>query len=656
MPYENLMCPIRIRSMTLKNRVMMAPMGTNLANPDGSISEEHKNYYRLRAKGGTGLIMVENVCVAFPAGSNGTTQLRLDHDSFIPHMYELTETVHAWGCKIAVQINHAGSAAIPARIGQQPVSASALPCKTGGIIPRALSTEEVYALVGRFADACVRAKMAGFDAVEIHAGHSYLISQFLSPTTNERTDEFGGSPENRARLLTLILREVRSRLGRDFPIAIRISADELVPRGNTLEDTLNWLQYVDEYVDVYNVSAGLNDSVERMIDKADLPDGWKRYLSRAVKEKTGKPVIISGNIRAPETAEDIIAAGDADIVAMGRALIADPEWCNKVCSGRENEIRKCISCCIGCVGNRMGNNRPIRCTVNPSVTQGDSYKRRKLSRPCKVVVIGAGTAGLEAACSAAEIGCDVTVIEQNGFLGGRAAYLGKLPEKRRINDFVTYLERRTAGLKNIRLMLNTTATKEIVSAEKPDLIVCATGSKIATPGIPGLLSNLAEGNILTVDGVIARVDDGSFPRDFKGKQTVIIGGGAAGLDLVEFFAVRGAAVTVVEMTNVIGNGMDLVSRVSINRIMRDNHVRQMPGTKLLEVKAHSFVTDAGELPFDYGCICLGLKACAPLLEELRSVAETVAIGDAKLAPRLIIDGTREARQVINTIESMGYLD
>lgn len=655
MPYENLMSPIQIRGMMLKNRVMMAPMGTNLANADGSISEEHKNYYRLRAKGGTGLIMVENVCVAFPTGSNGTTQLRLDHDSFIPHMYELTETVHAWGCKIAVQVNHAGSAAIPARIGQQPVSASELPCKTGGIIPKALPTEEVYALVGKFADACVRAKMAGFDAVEIHAGHSYLISQFLSPTTNERTDEFGGSPENRARFLTLILREARSRLGRDFPIAIRISADEMVPRGNTLEDTLNWLPYVDGYVDVYNVSAGLNDSVERMIDKADLPDGWKRYLSRAVKEKTGKPVIISGNIRTPQTAEDIIASGDADIIAMGRTLIADPEWCNKVCSGRENEIRKCISCCIGCVGNRMGNNRPIRCTVNPSVTQGDIHKRHKVSRPCKVVVIGAGTAGLEAACCAAEIGCDVTLIEQNGFLGGRAAYLGKLPEKRRINDFVTYMERRTAGLKNIRLMLNTTATKENVSSEKPDLIVCATGSKIATPGIPGLLSNLAEGNILTVEGVIARIDDGSFPNDFKGKQTIIIGGGAAGLDLVEFFAVRGAAVTVVEMTNVIGNGMDLVSRASINRIMRDNHVRQMPGTKLLEVKAHSFVTDAGELLFDYGCICLGLKAYAPLLEEMRSIAKTIAVGDARLAPRLIIDGTREARQVINTIESMGYL-
>ena len=656
MSYENLMRPIRIQNMTLRNRVMMAPMGTNLANPDGSISEEHKNYYQLRAKGGTGLIVVENACVAFPLGSNGTTQLRLDHDSFIPHMYELTEKVHAWGCKISIQVNHAGSAAIPSRIGQQPVSAGDIPCKAGGVIPRALSTEEVYALVGKYADACKRAQMAGFDAVEIHAGHSYLVSQFISPTTNNRTDEFGGSAENRARFLKCILQETRKRLGRNFPIAIRISADELVPGGNTLEDTLGWLPYVDEYVDLYDVSAGLNDSIEKMIDKADLPDGWKRYLSKAVKEKTGKPVVISGNIRDSHIAEDIIASGDADIVAMGRSLIADPEWCNKVRDGREDELRKCISCCIGCVGNRMGSNRPIRCTVNPAVTQGDTCKKRKVNKPCKVMVIGGGTAGLEAACTAAEIGCDVTLAEQSGSLGGRAACLCDLPEKRRMNDFATYLKNRTARLKNIKVVLNAAVTKQMAAAENPDLIVCATGSKIATPNIPGLLDNLAEGNIMTVDGVIAKVTEGGFPHSMAGKQAVIIGGGAAGLDLVEFFAVRGAAVTVVEMTNTIGNGMDLVSRVSIHNIMREKHVRQMPGTKLLEVKAHSFVTDAGELPFDYGCICLGLKACNPLFEEMSAVAKTVAVGDAKLAPRLIIDGTREARQIVNTLEAMGYLD
>lgn len=656
MKYPHLASPIEIKSMKLRNRVMMTPMGTNLANPDGSISEEHKNYYDLRAKGGVGLIVVENVCVSFPLGSNGTSQLRLDHDSFIPHMYELTEKVHSRGAKISIQVNHAGAAAVPSRVGGQGVSASDVPCKTGGFIPRLLTTEEVYELVGKYADACRRAQMAGFDSVELHAGHSYMINQFISPVTNKRTDEFGGSPENRARFLRLILEETRKRVGANYPIMIRISADEFVPGGNTLEDTLEWLPYVDEYVDLYNVSAGLNDSMELMIDKAWLADGWKRYLSKAVKEKTGKPVIISGNIRDPETAEDIVASGDADIVAMGRSLIADPEWCSKAFSGREDEIRKCISCCIGCVGNRMVNNRPIRCTVNPAVTRGDEYKKRRVNKPCRVVVIGAGTAGLEAACTAAEVGCDVVLMEQSDHLGGRAAYICNLPEKFRMRDFVTYLTHRAESLPNLKIMLSTPAAAEKVSAEKPDLIVCATGSKIVTPNIPGLLDNLAKGNIMTADEVIAKVLDGSYSADMSGKKCVVIGGGATGLDLVECFANKGADVTVVEMLPVLGTGMDLVSKVAINNLMREKHVVQMPNTKLLEVRENSFVTDAGELPFDFGCVCLGLKSYNPLYEEMSTVAATVSVGDAKLAPRQIIDGTADGRNVICELEALGFID
>ena len=197
MDFEKLMQPLTINGMTLKNRVMMTPMGTNLANPDGSISEAHKQYYRQRAKGGTGLIVVENVCVDFPMGSNGTTQLRLDHDSFIPHLYELTEDLHRYGTKVAIQINHAGGAARSSRIGAQPASASDIPPKTGGEKPRPFTREEILHLVKCFGDSAKRAQMAGFDAVEIHAGHSYLLHQFISPTTNNRTDEFGGTQENR---------------------------------------------------------------------------------------------------------------------------------------------------------------------------------------------------------------------------------------------------------------------------------------------------------------------------------------------------------------------------------------------------------------------------------------------------------------------------
>ena len=654
MKYEHLFSPLEIKTMSLRNRVMMTPMGSNFANPDGSISEEHKNYYMLRAKGGVGLIVVENVCVSFPMGSNGTSQLRLDHDSFIPHMYELTELVHSWGAKISIQINHAGAAALPSRIGCQSVSASDIPCKSGGFVPRPLTTEEVYELVQKYADASKRAQMAGFDSVELHAGHSYLINQFISPITNHRTDEFGGNAENRARFLTLILEETRKRVGPNFPIMIRISADELLQGGNTITDTLEWLPYVDENVDLYNVSAGLNDSMELMIDKGYLPDGWKRYLSRAVKEKTCKPAIISGNIRDPKVAEDIIASGDADIVAMGRSFIADPEWCNKAMEGREEEIRKCISCCIGCVGNRMVNNRPLRCTINPSVTTGERYKAVKINKPCKVVVIGAGTAGLEAACTCAEVGCDVTLIEKKDHLGGRASLIYNLPEKFRIKDFITYMENRVKRLPNLKIMLNTEATKAIVNDEKPNLIVCATGSKIFTPNIPGLLENYAKGNIMTADEVIAKVNNGTYNIDMTGKKCVIIGGGATGLDMVEFYANKGAQVTIVEMTGILGDGIDLVSRVSITNLMHKKQVKTMTNTKLMEVHENSFLTDKGEIPFDYGCVCLGLKSYNPLFEEMATIATTISVGDAKLAPRQIIDGIAEGRQILNTLEALGY--
>lgn len=655
MSREKLMSPISIKGMEIRNRVMMTPMGSNFANPDGSMSEEHKQYYELRAKGGTGLIVVENVCVDFPLGSNGTSQLRLDQDCFIPHLYELTERVHSWGSKIAVQINHAGASALAARIGMQPASASDLPSKRGGAAPRPFTREEILRLVQAYAASAKRAKMAGFDAVEIHAGHSYLVNQFISPLTNNRTDEFGGNPENRARFLKLILEETRRQVGERFPIMVRISADELVPGGNTLEDTLEWLPLINDEVDLYNVSAGLNDSMELMIDKGYLPDGWKRYLSKAVKEKTGKPAIISGNIRDPKVAEDIVETGDADIVAMGRSLIADPEWCNKVCDGREDEIRKCISCCIGCVGNRMVNNRPLRCTVNPAITEGEAYKSKKISSPCRVVVIGAGTAGLEAACTAAEVGCDVTLIEKQDHVGGRAAFIANLPEKFRMKDFVSYMEHRAGRLNNLKVLLNTDATAEKVAELKPDLIVCATGSKILTPPIPGLKENLAAGRIMTADELINGILENRYDKGLEGKSAVVIGGGATGLDLVEFFANKGAAVTVVEMTGILGEGIDLVSRVSITNLMRKYNVKQMVNTKLLEVKEHSFLTDGGELPFDFGCVCLGLKTYNPLLSEVKNIAKTISVGDALQSPRQIIDGVRDGRNILKTLESMGYL-
>ena len=236
--YKHIFEPFTVKHMTMKNRIVMTPMGTNYGEQNGEMSFLHINYYEQRAKGGTGLIIVENASVFSPQGSNGTTQLRIDHDSYIPRLYKLCETVHKHGACIAIQINHAGASAQAMRTGVQPVSASDIPSKAGGEIPRPLEKEEIYEIVRKYGEAAKRAQTAGFDAVEIHAGHSYLLSQFISPLTNKRTDEFGGSAENRARFARLVIEEVRRQVGPFFPIFVRISADEFLEGGNTLEDTL----------------------------------------------------------------------------------------------------------------------------------------------------------------------------------------------------------------------------------------------------------------------------------------------------------------------------------------------------------------------------------------------------------------------------------
>lgn len=338
--YNNIFSPLKVKNMIIKNRIVMPPMGTNYAEQNGGINEDHIKYYEQRAKGETGLIILENAAVQFPLGSNGGTQLRIDHDSFVPGLYRLTERLHKYGTCVAMQINHSGASAVPERIGCQPVSSSNIPSKTGGATPRPLEKDEIFEIVQKYGDAARRIQTAGFDAVEIHAGHSYLISQFLSPVYNKRTDEFGGSAENRARFGRMVIDSVRAAVGPFFPIMLRFSADELLEGGNTLEDTLELLEYLNDEVDIFNVSAALNDSLQYQIDNMNLNDGWRSYMSKAVRDKFNKPTITTGNIRNPEVAEKILSEGEADLIGIGRGLIADPNWAAKVKEGQEDMIRK----------------------------------------------------------------------------------------------------------------------------------------------------------------------------------------------------------------------------------------------------------------------------------------------------------------------------
>lgn len=660
--YSNLLSPITINGMTLRNRTVMPPIGSNFATVSAEVSEEMIKYYELRAKGGTGLIIVENACVDFPMGTNGTKQCRIDDNQYIPGLYTLVERLHAYGAKVSIQLNHAGASAYAARLGGvQPVSASNIPSKTGGAIPRPLTVDEIRAIAKKYGEAAARAQLAGFDSVEIHGGHSYLINQFLSPLFNSRTDEFGGSIENRARFAVIVIDSVREAVGPRFPISLRISADDMLEGGNTLEDSLKLMEFMQEKVDFLNISIAQNDNLYLQHDKMSLPEGWRSYMAKAFKEKFNKPVITSGNFRSPEIAEDIIAKGDADLIAMGRGLIAEPYWVNKVANGQEELLRRCMSCNIGCADHRLAKSQPIRCTVNPDLLFEDAHKEKQVKKDINVVVVGGGTAGLEAACTAAEVGCNVTLFEEKDRLGGLAWMIGTIPAKGKIHYFVEYLQNRAAALPNLTVKLNTKATIEALDALNPDFIINATGSKPLLPPIAGLKDRVdKEGSkIKSIFGFINSLD--SY-ENCKDKKVVVVGGGAVGLDVVEFFAERGAHVAIIEMQPVVGKDLDTNTKLDINNTIKKHNVRVMIKTALHSVNDNSFTIknpegDIVDMSFDYGFVCLGMRSENTELNEVEKYAaekgtRLLNIGDSSRVRR-IINGVEEGRNIVKSLEVMG---
>lgn len=658
--YQAIFEPLTIKRMTVKNRIVMPPMGTNFANVDGTFSREQLSYYEQRAKGGTGLITLENVCIAYPMGTNGARQLRMDNDQYISGLWEFNEKMHAYGACTSVQINHAGASAYELRLnGRQAVSSSDIPSKIGNPIPRPLRSEELEHIVADYAEGALRAQRAGFDCVEIHAGHSYLLSQFLSPLYNKRSDEFGGSAENRARLTRQVVEAVREAVGPFFPISLRFSADELLEGGNSLEDTLDILNYFVDEVDILNVSAALNDSLQYQIDKMNLPDGWRSYMSKAVKDRyPDKLTVTSGNIRSPQKAADIIESGHADLIAIGRGLIAEPFWVSKVENGQEALLRQCLSCNIGCADHRIAKARPIRCTVNPDLYEEDAYKLKPVTHSTKMVVIGGGTAGLEAAATAAEVGVNVELFEAKTYLGGLAHEIARLPDKKRIDDFVRYQVNRSKELDNLVIHMNHSATIEDIALRNPDIIVNATGAKPLLPPIEGLQEQLENDN-RCVFSIVDLLDNMADFQVFEGQEVVVIGGGAVGLDVVEYYAERGAKkVTIVEMQKELGKDLDLITKQAMMEIVTKYDVTVHLETRLKSVKEQSFMVEHDgeivELTFDLGFVCLGMRAEAPLMVELAQYARENGvmihnIGDSRVARR-IMEGTREARDILQVID------
>jgi 2,4-dienoyl-CoA reductase-like NADH-dependent reductase (Old Yellow Enzyme family) len=484
--------PIAIRGVELPNRIVMPSMTTRLANPDGAVTPELIRYYEARAEGGTGLVTVE-MCSPEPAGRHRRHEVGILHDGFLSGLQELTSRLRAAGARSAIQIGHAGGHTRQDVTGVPPVAPSAIPHQVQEVdvrtvVPEALTRERIRDLVGAFADAADRAKRARFDVVEIHGAHGYLIAQFLSPLDNRRTDEYGGRLEHRARFALEVVEACRKRVG-DFPLVFRYSADEYAPGGFTLDEARElapWL--VEAGADALHVTGGCyrsRPSGALMIPPMGYPEATFLHLARAIKARVAVPVIAVGRLHDPARVERLLAEGQADLVALGRQLIADPAWPRKVREGRLDEIRPCIACNTCVDGMREG--ARLHCLVNALAAREPEFELRPASRPRRVLVVGGGPAGMESARALALRGHSVTLVERERELGGQLRLAARAPVFQNVETdapvllrIVDFLARQLAAA-GVEVRLGQEATAALVKEWRPDVVVLAAGASYRGP-------------------------------------------------------------------------------------------------------------------------------------------------------------------------------
>ena len=635
--FPALFAPGSIGTITLKNRLIMPPISTNLAGEDGTVSEELLFHYAERARGGVGLITVENVCIAYPLARHGAAQPRIDDDVFIPGLRCLTEAIHQGGAKAAVEITHPGmNAGLRYIEGETPVAPSAVPRSKDGLIPRALSREEVVEVVQEYVGAAQRAKEAGFDAVELQACHGLLINQFLSQLTNQRQDEYGGGRENRSRFLLEIVEGIKHRAGFDFPVMVRLVAKDMLEGGLTLEDGCWFARRLEEVgADAIHPDFGLGGKEERL-EPMPYPQAWRVYLAEEVKAAVSIPVIAVGVIREPRVAEGILEAGKADFVALGRALIADPGWPDKARAGEVGAIRRCIGC-NECVIARHEEDVPLRCSLN--VTVGRAPEECRLERaavPKRVLIIGGGPAGMEAARVAAMRGHRVTLYEREPRLGGTLSVAATPPGKEKLDWITEYFAHELPRL-GVEIRLGEAVDAKKARALKPDVVIIAAGSEPAIPDIPGVDIP----NVLVAQELLAR------RMRFTGQRFVIVGGGMLGLETAEYLAAQGNAVTVLKRYETIGCSIEPLYRGYLLRELKKHGVEIMTRVEVEAIQADGVLVrdEAGEervVPADQVVLARGATPSNELAHALQDLGPIV-IGDAA-----------QPRKIINAVEE-GYL-
>ncbi|MBQ9036087.1 MAG: FAD-dependent oxidoreductase [Erysipelotrichaceae bacterium] len=543
MSYAKLFEPGRIGNLELKNRIVMPAMGCSLAEVTGEPGPRMIKYYAERAKGGAGLIITEITRVDDETGVGTPNQLSVTNTHVIGQLSRLVEAVHAYNTKLFVQLHHPGNQT-PSRLigGKQPVSASDVTCNVIGEQPRALTTEEVEAMVKKFVTGAVIAQKAGVDGVEIHAAHGYLVSQFLSPHTNKRTDKYGGSFEGRMRFITEIIMGIKAYCGPKFPISVRMNGDDFLADGITLEDAVNQAKYLEKLgINVLNVSCGTYDSGATIIEPSYFAEGWKKHLSTAIKNAVSLPVIAVDNIKHPAVAEALLEEGASDFIGIARGFLADSNWGTKAKKGEDLYIRKCLGCmeCFRILNDGL----PLGCTLNPILGREFEYGEEKLCRNGngkKVAVIGGGPAGMQAALVLAKRGFKTYLFEASDRLGGTVNLAALPPNKGMLAEFVEtqQAEIEKAG---VEVKLNCCTDANTLKELGVEAVFLATGGKAVRPNIEGIEK------AVTAEDVLAGKAEANG-------ELVIVGGGVTGLETAELLG-KEHKVTVVEMLDKVGGNL-----------------------------------------------------------------------------------------------------
>jgi len=663
---KRLFSGIKIGNLELKNRIVLLSMQLGYAE-GGFATGSFIRFYEERARGGAGLLIVGGAHI-HPHGTGGVNFLAVDDDKYIPYLKKLTQAIRSAGSKSCLQLLHSGRYAFSILTGQQPVSASEVQSPLSGDVPRALSVEEIKGMVTLFADGARRAKEAGFDAVEVCGSTGYLVSQFLSSFTNRRTDEYGGSLENRTRFAREIVRSIKQALGEDYPVVFRLSFDDYVGGGTSLDETRPIARALEEVgVDILDMQVGWHEA--KVPTSAMLvPRAAFAYLAGAIRKEVSIPVIVTNRINDPLLAEELLQDGAADLIGMARALIADPELPNKAMTGRREEIAPCIACNQGCMdGVFMA--RPVTCLVNPAAGREADFEINPAKEPRKVMIIGAGPGGMEAARVLAIRGHEVTLVEREQELGGQLNLCGIAEDRGEFRSYLRYLTHEVNRL-DIRIVTGTEATEHTVLESPPDAVIVATGARQDLPDIPGI----DESHVYTAESVLQR------RADLSGR-IVIIGGGHIGCEVALYAAQRGTMpsdvarflvrhgalaheealaymsrtrpVTIIEQRKKVAAYYGRTSRFGILQSLRTRGVTLMTQSKCTEIGDGVVVveTDEGQstLEADTVVITSGYVEENTLHKQLEGkVPELHIIGDArklKSCQQAVLDAAKLARRI-----------